>query len=51
MQQPPKQQSPHGAKAIALDRDKIIARYRLFLLIAMTLAAALALELHIIFGR
>jgi len=51
MQQPPRKQSPHGAKAIALDQDKIIARYRLFLFIAMTLAAAFSLGLHIIFGR
>ncbi|HEY4033941.1 MAG TPA: hypothetical protein VGL94_08285 [Ktedonobacteraceae bacterium] len=51
MQQQPRKQSPHGAKAITLDRDKIIARYRLLLFIAITLAAALALELHIIFGR
>lgn len=51
MQRPPRKQSPHGAKAIALDRGKDIARYRLFLFIAMILAAALALELHIIFGR
>ena len=51
MQQPPRKQSPHGAKAIALDRDIIIARDRLFLLISMILAAAFALGLHIIFGR
>jgi hypothetical protein len=51
MQQPPKKRSPHGAKAIALDRDKIIAHYRLFLFIAMTIAATFSLGLHIIFGR
>ena len=51
MQQPPRKQSPHGAKAIALDRERIMARYRLFLFIAITLAAAFALELQIIFGR
>ena len=31
MQQPSRKQSPHGAKAIALDPDKLFARYRLFL--------------------
>ncbi len=51
MQQLPRKQTPHGAKAIALDRNKIIARYRLFLLISMTLAATLAVVLHIIFNR
>ncbi len=51
MQQPPRKQSPHGAKAIALDQDKLFARYHLFLLTAMALAAAFAFGLHIIFGR
>jgi len=51
MQQPSRKQSPHGAKAIALDLDKLFARYRLFLLISMILAAALAFGIHAIFGR
>lgn len=51
MQRPLRKQCPHGAKAIALDRERVIARYRLLLFIAITFAAAFALELHIIFGR
>jgi hypothetical protein len=51
MQQPPRQPSPHGAKAIALDPDELFARYRLFLLIAMTIAAAWAFGISVIFER
>jgi hypothetical protein len=51
MPQPSRRQPSHGAKAIALDQDKVFARYRLFLWIAITLAASLALGLHIIFWR
>ena len=40
-----------GSKAIALDRSKIVARYRLYLFISMMLAGTFAFLLHIIFGR
>ncbi len=43
-----------GAKALAVDQRKIIALYRLLrlqLLAATIFAAALAMGLHILFGR
>lgn len=40
-----------GNKAIALDARTILARYRLFQLLALILSAAFALGLHLIFGR
>jgi hypothetical protein len=42
-----------GAKAIALDSRKIIARYQLlkFQFLAALAAAGLAVGLHLIFGR
>jgi hypothetical protein len=51
MQQSPRQPSPHGAKAITLDPDELFARYRLFLLITMTIAATWAFGIHVIFER
>jgi hypothetical protein len=51
MQQSSRQPSSHGAKAIALDPNELFARYRLFLLIAMTIAAALAFGIQVIFER
>ncbi len=51
MPQSLRKQSPHGAKAIAIDQKRIIARYCWLLFIAITLAAAFAIELHILFGR
>ena len=42
-----------GAKAIALDSRKIVARYQLlkFQLLAALASAGLAVGLHLIFGR
>ncbi|MBA2395208.1 MAG: hypothetical protein H0V70_20965 [Ktedonobacteraceae bacterium] len=43
-----------GAKAIAIDHHKMTTRYRLLrlqLLVATIFSAALALGLHVIFGR
>jgi hypothetical protein len=43
-----------GAKAIAIDHRKVTARYRLLrlqLLVSAIFSAALALGLHVIFGR
>lgn len=51
MQQKPRTQSTHGAKAIALDQDSIMARYRLFLFTSIIITAAFALGLHVIFTR
>ncbi len=51
MQEQSKIRQSRGAKAIALDRRMIIARYRLFLLLSLILSATFALCLHLIFGR
>jgi hypothetical protein len=40
-----------GSKTIALDARKLLARYRLFQLLALILSAAFALGLHLIFGH
>jgi hypothetical protein len=40
-----------GAKAIAIDKRAMVARYALLEFLALLLSAAFALGLHVIFGR
>ncbi|HEY7417420.1 MAG TPA: hypothetical protein VH593_19710 [Ktedonobacteraceae bacterium] len=49
--QQPIRRSTSGAKAIALDVRKSIARYRLFLFISLLFSAVLALGLRLFFGH
>jgi hypothetical protein len=47
----PVRRSTSGAKAVAIDVRKMIARYRLFLFLSLLFCTALALGLHIFFGH
>lgn len=40
-----------GAKAIAIDKRAMLARYALLQFLALLLSAAFALGLHVIFGH
>jgi hypothetical protein len=54
MEKQPLERRSSGAKAIAVERRKVTARYRLFrlqVLAATIVSAALAMGLHILFGR
>jgi len=54
MEKQPQERRSSGAKAIAVDRRKVTARYRLLrlqVLAATIVSAALAMGLHILFGR
>jgi hypothetical protein len=47
----PVRRSTSGAKAVAIDAGKMIARYRLFLCLSLLFGMVLALGLRIFFGH
>ena len=50
-QSTPVQRRSSGAKAIAIDTRAMLARYRLFQVLALLISAGFGVALHIIFGH